>query len=268
VRKHARRRVVEGGLAPDGTGATGRRSDMARAGAEDGVGPSGGAPEPAPAARPPVIAVTLYFIRHGESRHNSASKKLDIGLPSSRASVPCVPLVVRTRVLAYARASSLRVRKVVRSACRMQQHSAQCARAHPAVSSGELILQQDHGLSLVGAAQVAGLSARHAQPCVVCSCTLMASTVTPCASCLASVHAACGKTGRFAPYHGRGQGRCRHGIRTRVVRRRYARPQPRGAVPDEPGAVCGRRRGLCPGGAFCFGAGSSRLTGRRRWREG
>ncbi len=44
-----------------------------------------------------------------------------------------------------------------------------CPGSSCSLSLGELILQQDHGLSLLGATQVAGLSAHQALPCVVCA---------------------------------------------------------------------------------------------------
>ena len=44
---------------------------MADSGANDGT--------VEPTQPRPAIDVTLYFIRHGESRHNSASKNLDLG---------------------------------------------------------------------------------------------------------------------------------------------------------------------------------------------
>ena len=110
----------------------------------------------AAAAERPPVAVTLYLIRHGESRHNSASKKLDIGLP--RPATPSLPEArSQKRARAYARA------RIYKCAHAQGVHGVQAAlnccahlprRPDDAVSPGELLLQQDHGLSLEGAAQV------------------------------------------------------------------------------------------------------------------
>ena len=106
------------------------------------------------AAERPTVAVTLYLIRHGESRHNSASKKLDIGLPR-----PATPSLPEARACTPAHGlRDARMRNVCTVCMPPRAALKSCAHLprHPddALSPGELLLQQDHGLSLEGAAQV------------------------------------------------------------------------------------------------------------------
>ena len=84
----------------------------------------------APSASPlPPIAVTLYLIRHGESRHNSG------GNSPSQLHILETFHVIRQRSL-------LRI-----------LHISTFLAASRNLDFGELLLQQDHGLSVRGAAQ-------------------------------------------------------------------------------------------------------------------
>lgn len=68
--------------------------------------------EAAPKPERPPVAVTLYLIRHGESRHNSASKTLDIGLPRpATLSLPEARAFLRPRSECCAHAHGVSARR-------------------------------------------------------------------------------------------------------------------------------------------------------------